>query len=69
MGAPMLAKMTRRLYRDGESIRLGLPKIWVDALGLKGGDAVEIAFDELLVVVPRKSAQADRVLKAMLVTH
>jgi antitoxin component of MazEF toxin-antitoxin module len=61
----VIAKVSRRLYSDGNSIRLGLPKLWVDALGLRAGDEVELTFDELLVVVPRVSAQADRVLRAM----
>ena len=61
----MIGRKTKAIYRDGDSVRIGLPKVWVEALGLKPGDRVEAFFDEILVLVPRKSAQSERVLRAM----
>lgn len=62
----MLIRVPKRLYSDGKSTRLGLPKVWTATLGLSGGDQVEIAFDEtLLLVIPRRSARAERMLQFM----
>lgn len=47
------------------SRRLNLPRSWTDALGLKPGDSVELAFDDVLLVIPRRSPQADRVRRAL----
>lgn len=65
----MIGRTKRSLYRDGASMRIGIPKVWADALGLRPGDCLDGFFDEVLVLVPRKSAQADRVLKAMRERH
>ena len=65
----MLARATRRIYgntKDG--FRTGLPVIWVRAWGLEPGDRCEVAYDEVLVLIPERakgSAQAARVLRAM----
>lgn len=61
----MIARMLRSLYEDGQGVRLGIPKLYAEAMGMKKGEKVEVFFDDVLVVVPRKSAQADRVLRAM----
>jgi bifunctional DNA-binding transcriptional regulator/antitoxin component of YhaV-PrlF toxin-antitoxin module len=45
--------------------RLNLPKSWTDALGLEPGDTVELAFDDVLLVIPRRSPQSERVRRAM----
>ncbi len=62
----MIGRLRRSLYEDGPgTLRIGMPKIWTDAMNLKKGTKVDVVFDEILVVVPKKSAQAERVLKAM----
>jgi len=35
----------RRLHKQAGSYLVALPKIWVEAQGLKGGDPVSIAFN------------------------
>ena len=64
-GGPVIGRVRRRIYRDGSGARIGLPKLWVDSLGLRPGDEVELVFDEIVLVIPRRSAQANRVRKAM----
>lgn len=65
----MLARGRRRIYgnpKDG--LRTSLPIVWVRAWGLSPGDNCDVAYDEVLVLIPeraRKSAQAARVLRAM----
>ena len=65
----VLARATRHIYgntKDG--LRAGLPVVWVRAWGLKPGDRCEVAYDEVLVLIPERvkgSAQAARVLRAM----
>lgn len=65
----MLGRGTRRIYgnpKDG--LRAGLPILWVRAWGLVPGDRFEVAYDEVLVLIPERakgSAQAVRVLRAM----
>ena len=44
---------------------LHLPLSWCDGLGLEKGDRVDLVFDDVLVVIPRKTPQADRVRRAM----
>ena len=63
----MMAKVTRKVtdVGDGEAFRVTPPKMWADAVGLKGGKKVTMVFDEVLVLIPRRSAQAERVLAAM----
>lgn len=62
----MIGRLRRSLYEDGPgTMRIGMPKVWTDAMCLKKGNKVEVVFDEILVVIPKKSAQAERVLKAM----
>jgi hypothetical protein len=65
----MIARGKRRLYGNAaDGLRTSLPMVWVRAWGLSPGERCEIAFDEVLVLIPeraRKSAQAARVLRAM----
>lgn len=62
----MLIRVSRKLYRDGSSTRIGLPKIWTDSLGLNPGDEVEIAYNGVgLFVIAPASTGAARVLRAM----
>lgn len=61
----MIARVRRRIYRDGSGARIGIPKIWIDALGLHPGEEVEVVFDEVLLIIPRRTRQAERVRKAM----
>lgn len=49
----------------GSSLRLNLPRAWTDALEIEPGQQVELEFDDVLVVVPRRSPQAERVLRGM----
>jgi antitoxin component of MazEF toxin-antitoxin module len=44
---------------------LRLPKAWVDGVGIRKGQEVEILFDDVLLVIPKSSAQALRVRRAM----
>lgn len=63
---PMIASGRRRIYGAPEDgLRLGLPVVWTRALGLKPGDSVEVLFDDVLLVIPVSSRQADRVRRAM----
>jgi hypothetical protein len=64
----MIGRSTRRLYKDGNGARLGLPKIWVEAWDLRPGAEVDAHFDRVLVLIPRQfemSEQAIRVLRAL----
>lgn len=64
----MIGRSTRSLYKDGGGTRLGLPKVWVEAWGLKPGSEVDAHFDRVLILVPRQfegSEQAHRVLRAL----
>jgi hypothetical protein len=61
----MIVHIRRSLYKDGGGIRTSVPKLWADALSLKAGDRVDLLFDEVLVVIPRPSKQAERVRRAM----
>jgi antitoxin component of MazEF toxin-antitoxin module len=46
----------RKVYRQGGSLLISLPKIWVDREGIKNGDELEIRFDSVpgLKVLPTK---------------
>lgn len=46
----------RKVYRQGGSLLVSLPKIWVDREGIKEGDQLEILFDSVpgLKVLPVK---------------
>jgi antitoxin component of MazEF toxin-antitoxin module len=48
--------LRRKVYRQGGSLYVSLPKIWVDREGLKEGDELEIRFDSVpgLKVLPTK---------------
>jgi len=62
----MLVQVSKRLYRDGESTRLGLPKVWTNSLGLSPGDEVELVFNEIgLLVIPKRSSGSERIVRAM----
>lgn len=63
----MIGRLRRSLYENGSdgTVRVGVPKVWSDAMGLKKGDVVEVVFDDILVVIPQMCPQAERVLKAM----
>jgi len=63
----MVAETTHRIGSSGSprSRVLHLPLSWCDGLGLEKGDRVDLVFDDVLVVIPRKTPQADRVRRAM----
>ncbi len=62
----MIGRAVRSLYvGSAHDLRFGVPTLWAQAMGLKPGQRVEVLFDEVLVLVPRKSSQAQRVIKAM----
>jgi antitoxin component of MazEF toxin-antitoxin module len=46
----------RKVYRQGGSLLISLPKIWVDREGIKEGDKLQINFDSFrgLKVSPTK---------------
>jgi len=46
----------RKVYRQGGSLLISLPKIWVVREGIKDGDELEIRFDSVpgLKVLPTK---------------
>lgn len=44
---------------------LHIPKAYIDGNNLHKGDVVELLFDDVLVLIPWPSPQADRVRRAM----
>lgn len=64
-GKEMLARAIRSIYEDGQGGRIGVPKVFLDGMGLRHGDKVEVYYDDVLVIVPKKTAQSERVLAAM----
>jgi antitoxin component of MazEF toxin-antitoxin module len=48
----------RKLNKQGGSLRVSLPKVWIDAEELREGDEVEIKFDSFkgLQLFPGKRA-------------
>jgi hypothetical protein len=64
----MIGRSTRHLYRDDVSIRIGLPKLWIDCLGLSPREDVMLHYDQVMVLVPKqfqRSRQAVLVLRAL----
>ena len=55
----------RVLGTEATGLRMTFPTAWARALGLRPGDSIEVLFDDVLVVIPRPSPQADRVRRAM----
>lgn len=60
-------KTTRKVMASGtgDGRVLSLPVQWARFLGLVPHTEVDVYYDDVLIVVPRKSAQAERLLKAM----
>jgi hypothetical protein len=62
----MVAMREAKVGQVGRGAKvLHLPKSWVDGVGIRAGQLVELVFDDILVVIPRPSRQADRVRRAM----
>jgi hypothetical protein len=49
-------KVTRKLQEQSGSYLVALPKIWVDAQGLKESDLVTVSFNGVVQIEPAKSS-------------
>lgn len=52
----MPAKSSRKIVRIGSSSFITLPIDWVRGMGLKEGDEVEILYDSIILILPKKIA-------------
>jgi len=57
VGTPRLITVRKRLHGQGGSLTVVLPKIWIDALGLKPRDEVEIQLADNLTIIPIKDGK------------
>jgi antitoxin component of MazEF toxin-antitoxin module len=49
-------KVRRKIYEQGGSLLVTLPKIWADDKNLRRGSTVVIAFDGILKIYPEAEA-------------
>jgi len=52
--------VTRKLHRQGGSLLVAIPKIWLDAERLKKGDNVTVVFDGNITILPQGNGTQQR---------
>jgi len=56
-------QVKRKLHGQGGSYLVALPKIWVEAEGLRDGDEVLLLFNDVVKIVPLSFGQNEVVLR------
>jgi antitoxin component of MazEF toxin-antitoxin module len=47
--------VTRKVHAQGGSLLIALPKAWARAQGLADGSTVEVVFDDIVKIFPKKA--------------
>jgi antitoxin component of MazEF toxin-antitoxin module len=57
---PHQYEVKRKLQEQSGSYFVILPKIWVDALGLKQGDGMTVTFNGMIKITPSKTCNSEK---------